>query len=136
MYHLVESRSDGTVQCHSPSPENDSKTDSLTQTESVLYVCSFWYTETVFDGKRRMSISESDEISKNSDSPCVRTPKSTLRHDWSDRLQLEGRLSRLELEHEMTPFVNEADTDVIGVIRMKTAKTHDQRIVRPFARSF
>ena len=69
-----------------------------------------------------MSISESAEISKKSDSPWERTPKSTLRHDWSERLQLEGRLSRLELEQEMTPFVEEATTEATGVIRMNTAK--------------
>ena len=83
-----------------------------------------------------MSISESAEISKKSDSPWGRIPKSTLRHDWSERLQFEGRLSRLELEQEMTPFVDEAATEEIGVIRMNTAKKHAQRIIRPFALSF
>ena len=65
-----------------------------------------------------------------------KTPKSTLRQDWSERLQFEGRLSRLELEQEMTPLVDEAATEEIGVIRMNTAKTHAQRIIRPFALSF
>ena len=85
----------------------------------------------MFDGNRRMSISESEEISKKSDSPWGRTPKSTLRHDWSERLQFEGRLSRLELEQEMTPLVDKAATEEIGVIRMNTAKTHTQRIIPP-----
>ena len=83
-----------------------------------------------------MSISESAEIWKKRDSPWERTPKSTLRHDWSERLQFEGRLSRLELEHEMTPFVDEAAAWETGVTRRKTAKRHAQRIIRPFAHSF
>jgi hypothetical protein len=87
--------------------------------------------ETVFEGNRRMSISESAEISKKRDSPWESTPKSTLRQDWSERLQFEGRLSRLELEQEMTPLVDKAATEEIGVIRMNTAKTHTQRIIPP-----
>ena len=83
-----------------------------------------------------MSTSASAEISKNSDSPCSSTPKSTLRHDWSDRLQLEGRLSRLEFEQEITPLVEEADTEKVEVISMHTATTQAQRIIRPFALSF
>tara|TARA_B100000900_G_C20281485_1_gene594265 strand:- start:166 stop:294 length:129 start_codon:yes stop_codon:yes gene_type:complete len=42
----------------------------------------------------------------------------------------------LELEQEMTPFVDEAATEEIGVITMNTAKMHAQRIIRPFALSF
>tara|TARA_B100000287_G_C20298309_1_gene648794 strand:- start:176 stop:334 length:159 start_codon:yes stop_codon:yes gene_type:complete len=51
-------------------------------------------------------------------------------------LQLDGRLSRLELEQEMTPFVELAVTEAIGEISKSTAKTHAQRINRPFALSF
>ena len=83
-----------------------------------------------------MSISESAEISKNIESPWERIPKSTLRQDWSGRLQLDGRLSRLELEQEMTPFVELAVTEAIGEISKSAAKTHAQRINRPFALSF
>ena len=44
IYHLVFSLSSGTVQCHSPSPLNDSNVDSLCQIASLRYDCSFKYT--------------------------------------------------------------------------------------------
>ncbi len=37
----------------------------------------------------------------------------------------------MELEQEMTPLVDKAATEEIGVIRMNTAKTHTQRIIPP-----
>jgi hypothetical protein len=90
----------------------------------------------VFEGKSRISISESDEISKNRESPGRRTPKSTLRHVWSGILQFPGRASRLEFEQEITPLVVVAPTEAVVVKRSESMKTQTRRIVRPFALSF
>ena len=58
-------------------------------------------------------------------------------HDWSGILQFEGRESKLEFEHEITPLADGFAIETVGATKMSANAIRKARCIgRPSARSF